>query len=215
MVEGLAYVDRLEIGYVSSSAQFCPGVFYTTDPIKLIDDNGLFAASFGDLWPLGQLSGKEIAYRPDQNKYGWGCSQEGMNMDQNMYIAEEGVAETKILITAGYKQGDPDYLYSDIYVHDLRIWGSPIHTTGVKDMIMNEDGESRFYMLGNTGLLQIDVDEPVKALVIYDMSGQAIKVIKDVDDNLVNLFGLKPGIYAVHSYGRSGKIYTGSFSKAY
>jgi hypothetical protein len=215
MVEGLAYVDRLEIGYVTSSAQFCPGVFYTTDPVELIDDNGLFGASFGDLWSIGQLSGKEIAYRPDQNAYGWGCAQEGMIMDQNMYIAEEGVDETKILITSGYKQGDPDYLYSTIYIHDLRIWGSPIHTTGVKDMIIHADDNCRFYMLGNTGILQIEVDEPVRALVIYDMSGQAVKVIREVQDNKVSLTGLRPGVYAVHTYTRSGKMYTGSFGKAY
>jgi hypothetical protein len=214
MVEGLAYVDRLEIGYVTSSAQFCPGVFYTTDPIELIDDNGLFGASFGDLWSLGQLSGKEIAYRPDQDKYGWGCAQEGMIMDQNMYIQED-VPETKILITAGYKQGDPDYLYSTIYIHDLRIWGSPIKTTGVNEMMVNADDACRFYMLGHTGVLQIDVDEPVKALVIYDMSGQAVRVIREVNDNKVSLAGLSPGVYAVHSYVRSGKTYTGSFGKAY
>ena len=215
MVEGLAYVDRLEIGYVTSSAQFCPGVFYTTDPIELIDDNGLFGASFGDLWSLGQLSGKEIAYRPDQNAYGWGCAQEGMIMDQNMYIAEEGAIETRILITAGYKPAGDYYAYSNIYIHDLRIWGSPVHTTGVKNMILNADSECRFYMLGHTGTLQIDVDEPVKALVIYDMSGQAVKVVREVHNNQVNLSGLRPGVYAVHSYGRSGKIYQGSFGKAY
>ncbi|MBN2215286.1 MAG: T9SS type A sorting domain-containing protein [Bacteroidales bacterium] len=215
MVEGLAYVDRLEIGYVTSSAQFSPGVFYTTDPIELIDENGLFGASFGDLWSIGQLSGKEISLRPDQGDYGWGCAQEGMIMDQNMYIAEEDVPETKILITAGYKQGDPDYVYSNIYIHDLRIWGSPMVTTGVKDMMADADDECRFYMLGNTDILQIDVDEPVKALVIYDMSGQAVKVIREVEDNKVSLAGLKPGVYAVHSYVRSGRMYTGSFGKAY
>jgi hypothetical protein len=215
MVEGLAYVDRLEIGYVTSSSQFCPGVFYTTDPIELIDDNGLFGASFGDLWSLGQLSGKEISYRPDQNQYGWGCAQEGMIMDQNMYIAEEGVSETKILITAGYKPSGDYYVYSNIFIHDLRILGSPVHTTGVKDILLNADNECRFYMLGNTGMLQIEVDEPVKALVIYDMNGKAIKVVHDIHDNLVNLSSLRPGMYVVHTYGRSGKMYTGSFGKAY
>jgi hypothetical protein len=215
MVEGLAYVDRLEIGYVTSSSQFCPGVFYITDPIELIDDNGLFGASFGDLYSLGQLGSKEIPLRPDQNKYGWGCAQEGMIMDQNMYIAEEGVSETKILITAGYKPSGDYYVYSNIFIHDLRIWGSPVHTTGVKDILLNADNECRFYMLGNTGMLQIEVDEPVKALVIYDMSGQAIMVVRDVQDNLVNLSSLRPGVYAVHSYGRSDNMYTGSFGKAY
>ena len=82
-------------------------------------------------------------------------------------------------------------------------------------MIVNADDECRFYMLGNTGMLQIDVDEPVKALVIYDMSGQAVKVVRDVKDNLVSLSTLNPGVYAVHSYVRSGKMYTGSFGKAY
>ena len=215
MVEGLAYVDRLEIGYVSSSAQFCPGVFYTTDPIELIDANGLFVASFGDLWPLGQLDGKEIAYRPDQDKYGWGCSQEGMIMDQNMYVAEEGAKETKLLITAGYKKGDPDYLYSDIYIHDLSIWGSPMELTGIQDIFNNTENSSQFYMLGSSGMLKMDIDEPVKALVIYDMSGHAIKVIHGIYGNLVSLSDLKPGIYAVHSYGISGEMYTGSFGKAY
>ncbi|MBN2609998.1 MAG: hypothetical protein JXB00_00415 [Bacteroidales bacterium] len=214
LVEGLAYVEKLEIGYVSSSAQFCPGVFYTTEPLEIIDNNGLFAASFGELPSLGQLSGKEISARPDQGNYGWGCSQEGMIMDQNMTIAEEGVQETRILITAGYKPAGDVYAYSDIYIHDLRIWGSPIHTTGVNDMIVNGSADAKFYMLGTTNMLKIDVDEPVKTLVVYNMDGKAVKVVREIYDNLVNLSGLKSGVYAVHSYGVSGKMYTGSFGKA-
>ena len=213
LIEGLVYVDKLEVGYVSAGTQFCPGVFYTTDPIQIIGNDGLFAASFSDLWPLGQLSGKEISLTPYNNAYGWGSSQEGMIMDQGMSIAEEGVAETKILITAGYKDGATDYLYSDIYVHDVRIWGSPRQITNVRDLFINNSTNSKFYMLGSTNMLKLDLDEPAKALVVYNMNGAAVKVVREVYDNLVNLSDLQPGVYAVHCYGISGKVYTGSFGK--
>jgi len=216
LIEGLVYVEKLEIGYVSGTSQFCPGVLYTIDPsVKPIGDNGLFNAYYSDFISIGQVARPD--YRPDQGKYGWGCSQEGMIMDQNMYIAEEGVPETKILITAGFRNVSGTYYYSDIFIHDLKIWGSPkkLSAISVRKLFGNDnnDGNARFYILGNTNNLKMEVNEPVKTLVIYNLNGVAIKVIKDINDNIVDVGNLLPGVYGVHAYGISGKLYMGKFGK--
>lgn len=217
LIEGFVYVEKLEIGYVSATAQFCPGVFYIIDPtVKPIGENGLFDASYSDMISIGQLTGKAIAYRPDQGKYGWGCSQEGMIMDQNMYVGEEGVPETKILITAGYKDVSGIYSYSDVYIHDLKIWGSPKKLSAISIRTLfdnNSEVKAKFYMLGNTNNLKMEVEEPVKTLVIYNMNGVAVKLIRNINDNIVDIGNLMPGTYGVHAYGISGKLYTGKFGK--
>jgi hypothetical protein len=212
LVEGLAYVEKVEVGYVSNGSQFAPGVFYTTDEtINPISETGVFAASYSDLWPIGQISRPD--YSPYQNLYGWGSCQEGMIMDQNMYIAEEGVKETKVLITSGYKKSGNTYAYTDIYIHDLKIWGSPKNSNSIGDMVVNSNDKCKFYLLGNTGMLKVETNERIKALVIYNVKGSAVKVITSLNDNLANVQYLPSGFYAVQAYTENGIIYTGRFIK--
>lgn len=215
VVEGFVYVENVEVGYVTSSPQFCPGVFYTTDPdLEIIGSDNNFAGGFGDLWPLGQDF--RASDRPDQGNYGWGSAQEGMIMDQGMIVAEPDVPETRIIITAGYKTAAENYVYSTIYIHDLKIVGSPSEITGFNGSVKQDDiSNSKFYMLGNSNLLQAEIDEPAKTIVIYDMNGKAIKVIQNIDsyNNQVDVGNLEKGIYGIHCYGRSGKLYTGIFGK--
>jgi hypothetical protein len=221
-LDGMAYIEKLKIGFVASGTQQCPGVFYTVDPtLSLIDDYGRFAPSTSDLYSIGQLGTREAAYTPYNNKYGWGACQEGMIMDQNMYIAEEGVSETRVLITAGYKttgSGSTNvYSYSDVYIHDLKVWGSPMSTNGIEDLISNKNADNcKMYELGSTNVLRIDADEVIKAIVIYNIDGKAVKVVREntSSDNEFNISELKRGVYGVHAYGRSGKQYKGSFGKA-
>lgn len=215
VIEGFVYVENVEVGYVTSEAQFCPGVFYTTDPeLEIIDPDFNFAGNFGELWPLGQDF--PVSDRPDQGDYGWGCAQEGMIMDKGMTVAEEGVPETRIILTSGYKTSGDNYYYSTIYIHDLKIVGSPKEEPSFIGLVKQDNvSESRFSMLGNTNMLHADINEPAKAMVIYDMNGRAVKVIKNIDsiNNQVDVGFLKKGVYGIHCYGRSGKLYTGIFSK--
>jgi hypothetical protein len=215
VIEGFVYVENVEVGYVTQTSQFCPGVFYTTDPnLEIINSDFNFAGSFGELWPLGQDF--PVSARPDHGEYGWGSAQEGMIMDKGMTVAEEGVPETKIILTSGYKTINGEYYYSTIYIHDLKIIGSPKVVTSIYDLVKQDDVlETKFSMLGNTNILQADINEQAKAIVIYDMNGRAVKVIKNIDsyNNQVDVGFLKKGMYGIHCYGRSGKLYTGIFSK--
>ena len=215
LIEGFVYVENVEVGYVTEDAQFCPGVFYTTDPdLEIIGSDNNFAASFGELWPLGQDF--YVSGRPDQGVYGWGCAQEGMIMDKSMTVAEVDVPETKIILTSGYKTGDDNYVYSTIFIHDVKIVGSPKEDISFNRSYKQQDfANSKFYMLGNTNLLQVEINEPAKAMVIYDMNGRAIKVIPNIDssDNQINVAFLKRGAYGIHCYGRSGEMYKGIFMK--
>jgi hypothetical protein len=217
VIEGFAYVEDVEVGYVTEDAQICPGVFYTIDPyLEIIGSDNLFAASFTELWPLGQ--DYPASGRPDHTNpvYGWGSAQEGMIMDKGMTVAEVGATDTRIIITSGYKTSGDNYDYSTIFIHDVQIKGSPKEVgTGIESFGMNDRKASNFYMLGNTNILQAEIDEPVKAMVIYDMSGKAIKVIRNVntDINQIDVGFLKNGIYGVHCYGRSGEMYSGKFVK--
>ena len=213
IIEGLVYVEKLEIGYVSNGSQHAPGVFYSVDQnLEVINEEGLFNDVYGELWSIGQVSRPD--YTPYNNLYGWGSSQEGMIMDQNMYIAEEDVPETKVIITSGYRDLGTTYQYTDIYIHDLKVWGSAKSSTGMKELISNYGLEkSSFYMLGSTNFLKADLPEEVKTLVIYNMEGKAVKVLKDLYTNRIDLGNLKPGIYAAHAYGVSGKQYAGTFGK--
>ena len=212
IIEGLVYVEKLEIGYVSSGSQHCPGVFYSVDEnLEVIDDDGLFNDIYGELWSIGQVSRPD--YTPYNNLYGWGSAQEGMIMDQNMYIAEEDVPETKVIITSGYRDLGDIYQYTNIYIHDLKVWGSA-HSLDINELLTDlGSDENKFYMLGSTNFLIVDIPEPVKTLVIYNMEGKAIKVITDLDTNQIDLGNLKPGVYGAHAYGRSGYQYKGSFGK--
>ena len=216
VVEGLAYVEKVEVGFVSNGTQVAPGVFYIDDQsVQLFNDKNEFGAMYSDLWPIGQVSRPD--YTPYQNKYGWGSSQEGMIMDQNMYVAEEDIPETRILITSGFKKTGTTYSYSDIYIHDLKIWGSPVKSTGIKDLFSGnhskDDSFCKFSILGSTGMLKVDTEEPIKALVIYNINGSAIKVIQNLHTNEINVSSLRPGYYAAHAYGISGKQYKGTFVK--
>jgi hypothetical protein len=215
VIEGFVYVENVEVGYVTAGAQFCPGVFYTTDPnLEIINSLFNFAGNFGELWPLGQDF--PVSARPDQGEYGWGSAQEGMIMDKGMTVAEEGVPETKIILTSGYRSINGEYSYSTIYIHDLKIVGSPKEDPSFIGILKQDNvSDSRFSMLGNTNILQADISEPAKAMVIYDMNGRAVKVVKNIDNinNHVDVGFLKKGVYGVHCYGRSGKLYTGIFSK--
>jgi hypothetical protein len=216
-IEGLAYIEKVKIGYVSGGTQYCPGVFYTVDPIALIGGNNLWAPLFADLYSIGQLGQKEAAYTPYNTKYGWGSSQEGMIMDQNMYIAETGYPETKLLITSGYKSTGDLYTYSDIYIHDLKVWGIPngsISPVNVRELIDSPTEGCKFFVLGNTQMLKVDTKEIMKAVVIFNMKGQAIKVFQNNCGNLLDVSKLRPGVYGVQAIGRSGKLYKGSFGKA-
>jgi hypothetical protein len=215
MVEGLALVEKLEIGYVSGGTQYCPGVFYEIDGIPLISSTGVFDALYGDIYIKGQVT--RPSYTPYEGKYGWGSSQEGMKMNQNLYINEEGVPETKILITSGFKNTGTTYAYSDIYIHDLNVWGMPtiLDPVSVKELVEEtQKTGSKFYILGNTNMLKVAVSEQIKSLVIYDMNGKAVKVLhSNSTENLFDVSSLKLGIYAAYAYGRSGKQYKGSFGK--
>ncbi len=213
VISGLVYVEKVEVGFVTASSQFCPGVFYTIeDGLEIVNEDGYFQDVYGDLWSIGQVERPD--YRPYDNKYGWGSAQEGMIMDKNMYIAEEGVPETKVILTAGYREGAGTYTYSNIYIHDLKIWGSASPSTGMRDLIAKRNlDQSKFYMLGSTNYLKIDINEPIKALVIYDMRGVAIKVIRDLNTNIIDIGELNYGIYGAQAYGRSGEMYQGIFGK--
>lgn len=212
LIKGLAYVEKLEIGF-SGGSNAAPNIFYvTTDPNeeapKILNEDGTMAISMKELSKLTTLSGGRVTDRPDQGKYGWGCGAEGMIMDQNMYIAVTNVAETQVLITADRASG--------FYIHDLKVWGSPkIVTddeTGIKDLFKSNKNDI-FFMLGNTNVLKIDTQEPVKAVVLYNESGVCVRVIPNVDGNTVDLSFLKAGVYGAHAYGVNGKLYTGGFIK--
>ncbi|MFO7657939.1 MAG: InlB B-repeat-containing protein [Bacteroidales bacterium] len=215
VIEGFVYVENVEVGYVAVTSQFCPGVFYTIDPAQeIIGSDKNFAGNFGNLWPLGQDF--SASARPDQGNYGWGCAQEGMIMDKGMTVAEKDAPETKIILTSGYKVAGGLYSYSTIFIHDLKILGSPkVDHTFIELLKIDNYSESNFYMLGNTNLLQVQINEPVKAMVIYDINGKAIKVMRDIynDNNQINVEFLKKGVYGVHCYGRSGEMYRGKFIK--
>jgi hypothetical protein len=213
LIEGLAYVEKLEIGYVSSGSQHCPGVFYAIDEnLQVLNSNGIFEDVYGEIYSIGRVDRPD--YTPYDNKYGWGSAQEGMIMDKNMYIGEEDLTDTKVIITSGYKTAGEGYDYTNIYIHDLKIWGSADYSNDIKEVISNHDNKkSAFYMLGNSNVLKVDITEPAKAIVIYNMNGSAIKVIRDLNTNEIELNDLEPGIYGAHVYGVSGKQYVGSFGK--
>jgi hypothetical protein len=217
IIEGLAYVEKVNIGFVSGGTQFCPGVFWTTSPsIELMKSTGLFGGFFSDINSIGQLTRTD--YSPYSNQYGWGASQEGMLMDQNMYVAEKEAVDTRILITSGYKKigttGAQTYSYSDVYIHDLKIWGSPKKSTGIIDLIAKpENSDCKFYMLGSSNNLKVDASEPIKALVLYNLNGVAIKVIRNINTNIIDIGDIQTGYYGAHAYGISGKIYKGAFVK--
>jgi hypothetical protein len=218
LIEGLAYVKNLTIGFVSKESQFAPSVYYNIEGTTLIEENGKFAATMADLYQIGEVSRK--AYRPEDNRYGWGSSQQGMIMDQNMYIAEKDVTETKVLITCGSSKGTFNsveyYVYSDVYIHDLKIWGSPMNSTDVKEAFA-EGGTgqygAKFSMLGTTNTLMINAPENIDAIVVYNINGKAVKVLKNLDSKLIDLGNLRPGTYAAQAYGVSGALYKGSFVK--
>jgi uncharacterized protein YjdB len=221
LIEGMAYVKEVEVGYVSSASQFCPSVYWTIEGGEIIEATGQFVGDYGNFQIIGQKD------RPDYNnydgRYGWGSSTEGMIMDQEMdvrYDTEQGVEETKILIAPGYKlatsAGKTTYSYSDVYIHDLKIWGSMkqiSEPSGIRSLISSK-AKSVFYLLGSTNVLKVEAPEQVKAIVLYNEVGTCIGVYKGyAADNQITVNGLRPGVYGAHAYTVDGKMYKGGFIK--
>jgi hypothetical protein len=190
-----------------------PSVYYNTDGGASVDDDGIFHGDVSAMTILGQLASKVSNLRPDQGKYGWGCAQEGMNMDQRMLVNQYDVDITQIVILPGYKDG----AYCEVSLHDLSIWGSVKQlsegSTAVQDLL-NSPTSSKFYLLGNTNVLKVDVPEQLKAVVLYNEVGTCVGVFQgNAIDNQVTINGLKPGIYGAHAYTVEGKTYRGGFIK--
>jgi hypothetical protein len=221
IVDGFAYVEKVEVGFASGTGGFCPSVYYNIDGGASVDEQGRFQGDLSSMTIIGYDRALRQK-RPDRGEYGWGSAQEGMLMDQNMYVSESDVDQTQIVILPGYEvvevsEEEKYYKYTQMFIHDLKIWGSakqietpnPPDPTGVAS---EKDANNKFYMLGSTNVLKVDVPN-AKTLVIYNEMGTAVKVIRGVDIETVELPDLKQGVYFVHCYNTKGERVSGSFIK--
>jgi hypothetical protein len=212
IVDGMAFVEEVTLGYVPSTSNMAPSVYYGLNSDVSVDEEGVIHGDLAALTLIGGLSSKSSNLRPDQGKYGWGSATEGMTMEQRMSINEYDIDITQIVILPGYKDGD----YCEVALHDLYIKGSTITLSGptAVQSLLDSPTSSKFYLLGSTGILKIDVPEQVKAVVLYNEVGACVGVFRgNAADNQISVKGLKPGVYGAHAYTVEGKTYTGGFIK--
>jgi hypothetical protein len=220
IIDGMAYVEKLEIGYSSSSSPAAPSVYYNLLGDASIDAAGRFHGDVTSMTQKGALA--KPNYSPYEGKYGWSASKEGMIMDQNMSVAMDGFEATQIVILPWYVKGSGEkdkFIYQPIYLHDLKIWGSakqvdPVTPAGIADLFNTAGAANLLYFLGSTNVLKVDVPEQVKAVVLYNEMGACAGVFQGFSaDNQRTVSGLKPGVYGAHIYTVEGKMHKGSFIK--
>ena len=214
IVDGMAFLDKMEVGFVPSTSNMAPSVYYNLEGDITVDENGVIHGELASMEMIGELSSKVSNKRPDQGIYGWGSATEGMIMTRYMAPNKDaaGAELTQIVILPAYKDG----AYSEVALHDLTIRGSVRQLsegpTAVQSLLNSPTG-SKFYLLGNTNVLKVDVPEQLKAVVLYNEAGTCVGVFRDAADNKISINGLKPGLYGAHAYTVDGKTYTGGFIK--
>jgi hypothetical protein len=219
IIDGMAYVDKLEIGYSSSASPSAPSIYYNTDGSAYIDEQGRFHGDLSSMKQKGDLA--RFALSPyNGGDYGWSASKEGMIMDQHLSIAVAGVEQTQIVILPWFNKGAGEnavFSYDQIFLHDLWIRGSAKQisdVTAITSEAASQPSRSVFYLLGSTNVLKADVPEPIKALVLYNEVGTCIGVYRGAAvNNQITINGLRPGVYGVHAYTVDGKTYRGGFIK--